>query len=202
MGAVLVFHEVTRAREMAHRMSELARHDALTGLLNRHAFTQQSEAALEQARAESRRVAVLYMDLDGFKQVNDQHGHGVGDDLLRAVSGRLSSRLRDGDTLFRLGGDEFVVLMEQIDAPQEADTLATRLVQSCHMPFDVSGRALKVTLSVGICVFPDDADDLSALIERADQALYMAKDRGRNRSVRATKELLLSETSQETDTSR
>src|SRR5690606_13025610 len=77
VGAVLVFHEVTRAREMAHRMSELARHDALTGLLNRHAFTQQSEAALEQARAESRRMAVLYMDLDGFKQINDQHGHGV-----------------------------------------------------------------------------------------------------------------------------
>ena len=184
-GAVVVFHEVGQVRAMANKMTHLAQHDALTGLPNRRRLNLLGPEALARARIEGRYLAVLYLDLDGFKQVNDEHGHAVGDELLVAVTRRLSARLRLGDILYRQGGDEFIVLMSDIDTPREAERLANRLIESCRAAVGVSGKALSVTVSIGISVFPDDAADLPALILRADRAMYVAKNSGRNGYMRA-----------------
>lgn len=187
-GAVVVFHEVGQVRAMANKMSHLAQHDALTGLPNRRRLDMVGRNALELARKEGRLLGVLYLDLDGFKQVNDAYGHAVGDELLVAVTHRLSARLRPADVLYRQGGDEFVVLMDDIAQPEDAERLAARLIESCQEPVNVGGKLLSVTVSIGIGVFPEDADDLPALILRADRAMYIAKNSGRNRYVRFGRE--------------
>lgn len=182
-GAVLVFHEAGHVRAIANKMTHLAQHDALTGLPNRRRLDLVGNAALEAAKAGGRCLAVLYLDLDGFKQVNDAYGHAVGDDLLIAVTRRLSARLRSSDGLYRQGGDEFIVLMTDVASLDEARRLADRLIESCRSPVSVAGIPLAVTVSIGIGLYPDDADDLAALILRSDRAMYMAKNSGRNRYV-------------------
>src|SRR5690606_3022209 len=182
-GAVLVFHEAGHGRAIANKMTHLAQHDALTGLPNRRRLDLVGNAALEAAKAEGRCLAVLYLDLDGFKQVNDAYGHAVGDDLLIAVTRRLSARLRSSDGLYRQGGDEFIVLMTDVASLDEARRLADRLIESCRSPVSVAGIPLAVTVSIGIGLYPDDADDLATLILRSDRAMYMAKNSGRNRYV-------------------
>lgn len=179
-GAVVIFHEVGQVRAMANQMAHLAQHDALTGLPNRRRLDQIGRQMLSLAHAEQRRLAVLYLDLDGFKRVNDEYGHAVGDELLMAVTRRLSARLRPGDAIYRQGGDEFVVLMDGLETIDEAERLAARLIESCRSPVRVSGRELAATVSVGISVFPDDAPDFDGLIQRADRAMYVAKKSGRN----------------------
>lgn len=184
-GAVLVFHEAGKVRAMANRMSHLAQHDALTGLPNRRRLNQVGHDAVTLARAEGRFLAVLYLDLDGFKHVNDTHGHAAGDELLVAVTRRLSARLRSSDGLYRQGGDEFVVLMSRLEHSDEAQQLAHRLIECCRATVSVSGMELSVTVSIGISLYPDDATDLDALIQWADRAMYAAKKSGRNRYAHA-----------------
>jgi len=179
-GAVVVFHEAGQVRAMANRMTHLAQHDALTGLPNRRRLETVGRDALSLARSEGHSVAFLYLDLDGFKQVNDEYGHAMGDELLLAVTRRLSARLRAGDVMYRQGGDEFVVLMSSINTPEEAERLAIRLIESCRTPVGVSGKVLKVTVSIGISQFPGDGEDLDELVQRADRAMYVAKNGGRN----------------------
>ncbi|NYT26312.1 diguanylate cyclase [Alcaligenaceae bacterium] len=179
-GAVVVFHEVGQVRAMANRMTHLALHDALTGLPNRRRLEPVGRDALSLARSQGRGMAILYLDLDGFKQVNDEYGHAVGDELLLAVTRRLSARLRASDVMYRQGGDEFVVLMASIGAPEEAERLAIRLIESCRTPVSVEGKALMVTVSIGISMYPADGSDLDELIQRADRAMYAAKNDGRD----------------------
>ena len=181
IGAVLVFHDSGPVRARANQMSRLAQHDALTGLPNRRKLNEVGEAALERARENDTKLAVLYLDLDGFKRVNDTHGHAVGDQLLVAVSERMLGQLRAGHALYRLGGDEFVVLIEQLESHERAEQLALWLIESCQAPMIVSGKALRVTVSVGISLCPDHAGTLPQLIQYADQAMYTAKMDGRNR---------------------
>lgn len=179
-GAVVVFHEIGQVRAMANKMSHLAQHDALTGLPNRRRLDEAGRLALARAIDENRALAILYLDLDGFKQVNDEFGHAAGDELLVAVTRRMSARLRVPDALYRQGGDEFVVLMTGVRNAEEAESLAIRLIECCRAPVSAAGRRLSVTVSIGIALYPDNGADLDTLIQRADTAMYVAKNAGRN----------------------
>jgi diguanylate cyclase (GGDEF)-like protein/PAS domain S-box-containing protein len=175
-----VFSDITKAKESQEKLDHLAHHDPLTQLPNRLLFHDRLQHALQRATREGEQLALLFIDLDRFKNVNDTLGHHIGDELLKQVASALQERLREGDTLARLGGDEFIVLLENIDNQYGASLVAEKLVQMFEEPFMVAGHELFVTCSVGISLFPDDAADLNMLIRNADVAMYQAKARGRN----------------------
>lgn len=180
MGAVMVFHDVSHARALAHRMTYQAHHDPLTKLPNRRLLRQLANQAIGQAKRRDRQAGLLYLDLDGFKRVNDSMGHEAGDELLVALSHRLSSTLRQGDALCRQGGDEFIVLMPELQDQAEALVLAQRLVELCSEPIELCGQVVRLSVSIGIAFFPEDGDDFDELMRRADKAMYLAKKLGRN----------------------
>jgi diguanylate cyclase (GGDEF)-like protein/PAS domain S-box-containing protein len=163
-----------RTEELAHR----AHHDYLTGLPNRALFEERLERAVASAQRYGRRLAVLFLDLDGFKAVNDTHGHDAGDRVLKQVASRLPAGLRSSDTLARFGGDEFVVLVTEIADPLDAREVALALLDSLTGPYEVLGDRVHLRASVGISVFPDDGPDASKLLRHADLAMYGAKEKG------------------------
>jgi diguanylate cyclase (GGDEF)-like protein/PAS domain S-box-containing protein len=175
-----VFSDITKAKESQDKLDHLAHHDALTALPNRLLFHDRLQHALVRAAREEEQLAVLFIDLDRFKNVNDTLGHHVGDELLKQVAKALAARLRDGDTLARLGGDEFIVLLENVDGEYGARLVADKLVAMFEQPFMVSDYELFVTCSVGVSLFPRDGVDLNMLVRNADVAMYQAKARGRN----------------------
>ncbi|GAB3472807.1 hypothetical protein GCM10027321_46210 [Massilia terrae] len=177
---VAVFSDITRAKEAQAKLDHLAHHDALTALPNRLLFHDRLQHALAQAARNKSQLAVLFIDLDRFKNVNDTLGHQVGDELLKQVAQALSGQLREGDTLARLGGDEFIVLLENVDGERSASHVANKLVAMFDQPFTVSDYELFVTCSVGVSMYPHDATDVHMLIRNADVAMYQAKARGRN----------------------
>jgi len=180
-GVVLVLHDVRREREFATQLSFQATHDTLTGLINRREFEIRLDRALASARAEGRHHAMMYLDLDQFKVVNDTCGHGAGDEFMRQISVVLQDRLREGDTLARLGGDEFGVLLEncQIEhAVRIADTLRQSVTD---FRFVVNGRTFNVGVSVGLVNMADGTLTLTEVLSAGDAACYMAKEKGRNR---------------------
>jgi len=177
---VCVFSDITRAKESQDKLDHLAHHDALTGLPNRLLFHDRLQHAMVRAARAGQQLAVVFIDLDRFKTVNDTLGHHVGDELLKHVAVSLSSCLRDGDTLARLGGDEFIVMLENVDGEQGARAVGEKLMQVFERPVLVSDYELFVTGSVGISLFPRDATDLNVLIRNADVAMYQAKAKGRN----------------------
>lgn len=154
--------------------------DPLTGLPNRHALQKAIDHAIAMARRKGRALAVLFVDLDGFKDVNDACGHETGDRVLQEIARRFAARTRDMDTVARIGGDEFVVVMEDLDDGRFAATLAGKLLTAAAEPLVVRGRTIELTASVGISVFPGDGDDAAALIRHADTAMYAAKAAGKN----------------------
>ncbi|MGZ8290613.1 MAG: bifunctional diguanylate cyclase/phosphodiesterase [Telluria sp.] len=175
-----VFSDITAVKEAQEKLDHMAHHDPLTALPNRLLFHDRLHHALARAGRDDEQLAVLFIDLDRFKNVNDTLGHHVGDELLKQVATALSLRLRDGDTLARLGGDEFIVLLENVDGAFGAGQVAEKLVTMFEQPFIVSDYELFVTGSVGISLYPNDATDLNMLIRNADVAMYQAKARGRN----------------------
>jgi diguanylate cyclase (GGDEF)-like protein len=175
-----VFSDITKARESQDKLDHLAHHDPLTALPNRLLFHDRLQHALVRAARAGQQLAVLFIDLDRFKNVNDTLGHHVGDELLKQVAGALSGRLREGDTLARLGGDEFIVLLENVDGQFGAGQVAEKLMAMFEQAFIVADYELFVTGSVGISVYPQDGQDLNLLIRNADVAMYQAKARGRN----------------------
>jgi diguanylate cyclase (GGDEF)-like protein/PAS domain S-box-containing protein len=177
---VAVFSDITRAKEAQSKLDHLAHHDPLTALPNRLLFHDRLQHALQQAARNKTELAVLFIDLDRFKNVNDTLGHHVGDALLKQVATALSASLREGDTLARLGGDEFIVLLENADGERGASHVAGKLVSMFEQPFIVSEYELFVTCSVGVSLYPHDALNLNMLIRNADVAMYQAKARGRN----------------------
>ncbi|MGA7438902.1 MAG: sensor domain-containing diguanylate cyclase [Luteibacter sp.] len=180
VGGVLVLRDVSVARSVADRMRQLAESDTLTGLPNRLVFEERLKAALAHLKAGDS-LAVLYMDLDGFKAVNDVHGHAAGDELLRQFAERLLRRTRKADTVCRLGGDEFVALLAPPISLREAMVRAEDFVDAASQPFFWNGLPLHVTLSVGIATAPQHGVDALALVRRADDALYEAKATGKNK---------------------
>jgi len=181
IGAVLVFYDVTDDRRFTEQLSHQARHDPLTGLANRREFEHRLARALEGAAGGDRRHAMLYIDLDRFKEVNDSCGHAAGDDLLREISILLQRKLRQGDTLARLGGDEFGVLLENC-APDHAVRIAEGLRDAvAHMQFAVQGRSFKLGVSIGLVAIADGDRSVAKILSRADACCYRAKGAGRDR---------------------
>jgi diguanylate cyclase (GGDEF)-like protein/PAS domain S-box-containing protein len=179
-GAVIVFHDVTISRTTAAEMVRLAQHDALTDLPNRMLLKDRLTQAIVSAHRNDNQVAVVFLDLDQFKYINDSLGHAVGDKLLQSVAARLVSCVRSSDTVSRLGGDEFVVLLSEIKHAADAGITAKKIVRALTTPHRVDHHMLHVTASLGLSTYPADGDDAEILIKNADTAMYLAKQKGRN----------------------
>jgi diguanylate cyclase (GGDEF)-like protein/PAS domain S-box-containing protein len=178
-GAVIVFHDVSATRAMARQISHAAQHDALTGLPNRTLLIDRIDQAIAVALRRKNKIALLFLDLDGFKHINDSLGHSVGDELLKSVAARLLECVRRADTVSRQGGDEFVVLVPQIDKAEDIPILATRMLRAVVDLHSLDNHELQVTASIGVSIYPDDALDAATLIKNADTAMYQAKENGR-----------------------
>ncbi len=181
-GAVIVFHDVTAARAISSHMSHLAQHDVLTDLPNRMILTDRVDQAISLARRNRGSLAVLFLDLDNFKNINDSLGHSIGDRLLQSVAARLSACIRLSDTVGRLGGDEFVVLLTEVKHPADAAISARKILAALMRPYRIGEHDLTVTASIGLSTYPADGHDAETLIRNADAAMYLAKKNGRNDS--------------------
>jgi diguanylate cyclase (GGDEF)-like protein/PAS domain S-box-containing protein len=179
-GAVMVCHDVTRVRAMSLRMSYLAHHDYLTDLPNRLLLNDRLVQAMAAAQRREQRLAVLFVDVDRFKHINDSLGHAIGDQLLLSVAGRLVASVRSSDTVSRQGGDEFVILLPTIAHAEDAALSANKILTALAMPHRVRDHELQITGSIGIGVYPDDGIDADTLVKNADIAMLIAKDSGRN----------------------
>ena len=175
-----LFSDITNIRKNEERVRRMAYYDALTQLPNRRLLDQRLNQAIDQAKAEGHLLAVLFIDLDHFKQINDTLGHALGDEMLIEVATRLQRYLRDGDTLARLGGDEFIVLLPGLADLDQATHIARRLIRMIGTPFGFGDQRFRIGCSVGISLYPDDGETPHQLIQRADAALYRAKREGRN----------------------
>ena len=177
-GMVAVLHDVSARRGIEARLEFIAHHDSLTGLPNRQQFQLRLEHGIAYARRHRGLLAVLFVDIDRFKVINDSLGHEVGDQVLVQFAQRMQRCMRQVDTVARLGGDEFIVLLNEMRAPQDAERVASQILAAIALPFVIGQNSLVVAASVGMAIFPDDDEDIDALIEKADLAMYAAKHRG------------------------
>jgi diguanylate cyclase (GGDEF)-like protein/PAS domain S-box-containing protein len=189
VGVVGLIRDITARKAAEQQIEYQAYHDALTGLANRRLFQEHLSLALALAQRRNSIVAVLFLDLDHFKLVNDSLGHSVGDALLREVAQRLKATVREGDTVARVGGDEFTIVLQDLPRSDAAAVVARKVLRTVAAPMDVEGHRLYVTTSIGITLFPDDGDDAETLLKNADTAMYRAKSEGRNSYQMATREL-------------
>lgn len=166
--------------EQSRLQKEMALHDPLTGLPNRRLLADRIEKAMQHVGRNHQMMAVMYIDIDGFKEVNDRHGHQCGDELLRQVAGRLRAATRREDTVARIGGDEFIILLPDVACADDVAHPASKVLRSMAMAFDIDDLPVRVTASIGVAFYPDDAEDAESLIARADNALYEAKRLGKN----------------------
>jgi len=180
MRYISVFHDITKSRQDEDRFRHLAFHDALTNLPNRSLLMNRLDHQIAKAEREQSRLAVLFLDLDRFKAVNDSLGHDIGDDLLRMVAQKLQSQVRQSDTVSRLGGDEFVILLDDPTSMEELVQIMNRIILSINEPIEIKGKTTQVGTSIGIAMFPADGHSPEELIKRADTAMYAAKKAGRN----------------------
>jgi diguanylate cyclase (GGDEF)-like protein/PAS domain S-box-containing protein len=178
-GAVIVFRDVSAARTMALQMTHSAEHDFLTGLPNRMLLNDRANQAITLAPRHSKKVAILFLDLDGFKHINDSLGHPIGDKLLQSIGKRLVDCVRSSDTVSRQGGDEFVVLLSEMEQSEDAAISALRILQAVAEAHTIDQHDLHVTASIGVSVYPEDGLDAETLIKNADTAMYQAKENGR-----------------------
>jgi diguanylate cyclase (GGDEF)-like protein/PAS domain S-box-containing protein len=179
-GAVMVFRDVSKARALSQRLVHLAQHDVLTDLPNRDLLHDRLSHAMQIARRHQKPLAVLYLDLDRFKHINDSLGHMIGDRVLQAVALRLSECVRASDTVSRLGGDEFTVVAADLQDIRDAARCADKVLSAVRVPYVIDGHELHVTASIGIVLYPEDGVEVEALLQNADSAMYEAKDRGRD----------------------
>jgi diguanylate cyclase (GGDEF)-like protein/PAS domain S-box-containing protein len=179
-GAVIVFRDVSAARAMSLQMAHAAEHDFLTGLPNRMLLNDRIRQAIVTAKRHEKQVAVLFLDLDGFKHINDSLGHSIGDKLLQSIGKRLVDCGRAADTVSRQGGDEFVVLLSEVQHSDDAAVAAARMLAAVAEAHSIDDHELHVTTSIGVSVYPDDGADAEALIKNADTAMYQAKENGRH----------------------
>ena len=178
MVEVRLLHKV--ARNSAKMMEELALNDPLTGLANRRLFDDRMVMALAHARRDKSAMAVVYLDLDGFKEINDTLGHGVGDVLLKEVSKRLLTTVREEDTVARLGGDEFAIVLWLVSGTEYAASAAARAIAAVSQAYDIEGHIVDITTSAGVSIYPVNGEDAKTLMKNADLALYLAKTEGKN----------------------
>lgn len=179
-GTIWLFEDVTQQRENEEHLTKLASIDALTGLPNRTVFKDRLEHAIHKARRDAGRLAVFFLDLDHFKQVNDSLGHRAGDVLLKEVANRIKSCLREGDTVARLGGDEFTLLLEDVRSAEYVGKVAEKVIRTMSRPYSIESTEVTVSPSIGVSLYPADGRDVDMLIRNADAAMYHAKKLGRN----------------------
>ena len=180
VGAVIVFHDVSDAKAMSMKMTHLAHHDFLTNLPNRVLVSDRIAQAISSAKRNYTKLAVLFLDLDNFKHINDSLGHATGDMLLKSVTNRIVDCVRDSDTVSRQGGDEFVILLAETKDENNAALTAEKIITAMTLPHLLSRREFYITTSIGISIYPTDGLDAGTLIKNADTAMYHAKDNGRN----------------------
>lgn len=180
IGAVIVFHDINMARSTVEKMAHLAQHDVLTGLPNRLLFRDRLTHAVALAQRHGRQCAVLYIDLDNFKHINDVRGHSQGDRLLQSVAKRMLTCVRGSDTVARQGGDEFVVILSEINCSADAARGAEKLLAALAKPCNIGEETLHVFVSIGISLYPGDGTDAESLLNAADTAMYHAKVGGGN----------------------
>ena len=179
-GGVGYFRSLHRQLSHHKQASDMAQYDALTGLLNRTAFEQKLTLALEEAREKTTLLAVLFVDLDRFKAVNDTFGHEIGDELLKAIARTLRANVRQQDLVARLGGDEFTIALTNLRERESAAVIAKKLVEMLNAPFEIDGKMLSISASVGIAIYPRDGEDVESLTQSADNAMYQVKEAGKN----------------------
>jgi diguanylate cyclase (GGDEF)-like protein/PAS domain S-box-containing protein len=177
---VTVLSDISVIKESQERLDHLAHHDALTNLPNRLLFNARLRHALQHAHRHKRKVAIMFLDLDGFKAVNDELGHLIGDGVLQEVARRLTMQMREDDTIARLGGDEFSVILEDTSDIDKVSLVATKILSTFETPLEIDGNRLPVTTSIGISIYPDDGTDVATLMKNADIAMYRAKENGKN----------------------
>lgn len=180
IGVSTIARDITERKRADERIRYLALHDALTGLPNRILFRERVSGAIARARRSAHQLAILFIDLDHFKEINDNLGHHIGDRLLQVAASRLQRCLREGDGVARLGGDEFVVDLPVITNSEEATAIAHKILEVLSTPFMVDEHSLQVSASIGISFYPNDGDDVESLMHAADTAMYRAKKQGRN----------------------
>lgn len=195
VGTIAFVRDTSEAKQSERQLQHQATHDALTGLTNRWLFSEYLRHAIAHAQRAGRRVALLLLDLDGFKSVNDTFGHAIGDKLLIDVAGSLTAQVRASDVVARIGGDEFVVLLREVDELLDAVMVATKLIAALSSPRNLDGFPVQTGCSVGIAMYPMDAQEPEALMHCADLAMYHAKAQGRGRSIVFTPEMSASTTS-------
>jgi diguanylate cyclase (GGDEF)-like protein len=178
---IVLARDITERKASERRILNLAHYDSLTGLPNRALLADRMRVAIKYAERQSTRLAVLFVDLDRFKPINDSLGHDIGDQLLKAAAQRMQMSVRSVDTVSRVGGDEFVVLLSQIGTTEDAARVADKLITGLSQPYGVEGHELQVTASVGICIYPDNGTQPNVLLRNADASMYSAKEGGRNR---------------------
>ena len=179
-GGVGYFRNLHRQLTHHKHASDMAQYDALTGLLNRTAFEQKLSLALEEAREKTTLLAVLFVDLDRFKAVNDTFGHEMGDELLKSIGRTLRANVRQQDLVARLGGDEFTLALTNLRERESAAAIAKNLVEMLNAPFEIEGKVLSISASVGIAIYPRDGEDVETLTQSADNAMYQVKEAGKN----------------------
>jgi len=180
LGYRILFQDITRRKQAEELVKKLAFQDTLTGLPNRRLFHDRLVLALNQAKRNRERFAVMMLDLDRFKEINDTLGHYVGDMLIQAVGQRLTNLLRKGDTVARIGGDEFILLLPSLGRIENADRIAEKIVSAFNEPFLLDDHEIRITPSIGIAIYPEHGDNLDILLRNSDIAMYAAKDSGRN----------------------
>ena len=178
-GFITIYSDVTEQRRAARAIEHLAHHDTLTGLANRYALEARLDQVVADARRHDRRLAVLFLDMDNFKGINDSLGHGVGDEFLRITAQRLRETVRENDIVARLGGDEFVVVLPEVHQPEHALRVASKLLDRLAQPIELSEHKLNASTSIGICFYPQDGQDRGSLMQSADIAMYQAKSMGK-----------------------
>jgi diguanylate cyclase (GGDEF)-like protein/PAS domain S-box-containing protein len=174
------FMDITGRKQLEQKLADMATHDPLTGLPNRLLLSDRLTVGLAQAQRNDTKLAVMMLDLDRFKTVNDTFGHGVGDELLRAAGERLTGIIRKSDTVARMGGDEFVVLLLQIAKMEDAVKVAQKILDAFRKPFVLGAYRIHTTTSIGIAIYPEDGEDVETLFKNADTAMYWAKEQGRD----------------------
>ncbi len=189
---VAVFSDMTQIKEKEQHLEQLAHFDGLTGLANRMLFHDRLRAALHRAHRHKNGCAVLYIDLDGFKQVNDRLGHGVGDEVLVRVARQIEQAVREDDTAARLGGDEFAIIFNELSNKDDADVLAARVLEGLTFDVNVGAEALPISASIGIALYPDHGDSVERLLDCADQAMYYCKHHGKKGYRRFSEEMAVS----------
>ena len=177
---IAVFSDIAERKQLEEQLSQLAYNDPLTGLPNRRLFFDRLDRALSLMRRQGGLLAVIVLDLDGFKAVNDCHGHNAGDCILKDVGGRLVDALRDSDTVVRLGGDEFGVILPVVDTKKGTTQAAERILGCFHQPFQVADHSIVIGTSIGIALCPQDGRFGDELVENADLAMYWVKNRGKH----------------------